>query len=141
MSGDTVMLVDAATGDVVDTIESGPAPHEVAVSADGRWAIISNYGDRSQTGNSLTVIDITGKAETRRVDLGIYERPHGIAFLNDDKTVAVTSEAQGVVLFVEIDSGDIVATAATEQKVSHMVATESTANRFVYDKYCLGIAY
>ncbi|NND70465.1 MAG: hypothetical protein HKN43_02695 [Rhodothermales bacterium] len=127
MSGDTVMLVDAESGTILTTVASGPAPHEVAVSQDGRWAVVTNYGDRSRTGNSLTVIDLAGDEDVQRIDLGIYERPHGIVFRADGKSVAVTSESQSVVVFVDVASGAILGTAPTEQKVSHMVAADASA--------------
>lgn len=123
MSDDTVMLVDGVTGDIKRTVPSGPAPHEVAVSADGRWAVVTNYGDSSRRGSTLSVIDITGETGTSLIDLGIYERPHGITFIaGDEDVVAVTSEANEAVVFVNIASGEILKTISTGQKASHMIA-------------------
>ena len=122
MSDDTVMLVDGASGDIVRTIPSGPAPHEVAVSEDGRWAVVTNYGDRNRQGNNLTVIDIDGQVAPRTIDLGIYDRPHGIIFIPGTMTVAVTSESNSSVVFVNVESGAILKAVSTDQKASHMVA-------------------
>ena len=40
----TLVTVDPATGKVAGTVPTGEAPHEVAVSADGRPAFVGNYG-------------------------------------------------------------------------------------------------
>jgi YVTN family beta-propeller protein len=70
-------LVDPVTQQVQARIPTGPDPHEVAVSADGRTAVVANYGEQ-QPGRTLSVIDLIARKETRRVDLGALRRPHGI---------------------------------------------------------------
>lgn len=127
MSDDTVMLVDGITGKVERVVPSGPAPHEVAVSADGRWAVVTNYGDSNRRGNTLTVIDIAGETGTSMIDLGIYDRPHGIVFVDGrEDVVAISSETNQAVVFVEIASGEILDTVSTGQRASHMVARGSS---------------
>lgn len=54
----TVSLVDVASGEVVATLPTGAGPHEVAVSPDGRTALVADYGGR-EPGRTLTVIDLT----------------------------------------------------------------------------------
>ncbi len=43
-SDNTVSLVDLASKKSVATIPTGNGPHEVAVSPDGRLAVVCNYG-------------------------------------------------------------------------------------------------
>ena len=73
----SLAVLDPATGKAVKQIPTGDGPHEVALSADGRTAYVTNYGAQTP-GSSLSVIDIAAGKETRRVDLGALRRPHGI---------------------------------------------------------------
>jgi DNA-binding beta-propeller fold protein YncE len=56
----------------------GKEPHEVAVSADGRYAVVSNTGSYQQPGNSLSVFDVAARKEIHRLDLGPLWNPHGL---------------------------------------------------------------
>ena len=66
--------MDPRDGKIVGRVPTGEAPHEVAASADGQLAFVSNYGSR-EPGNSISVIDIPGRKELRRVDLGPHAAP------------------------------------------------------------------
>src|SRR5688500_12109071 len=79
-SDNTVSLIDLATRKTVATVPTGIGPHEVAVSPDGKTAVIANYGAQIP-GSSLTIIDIPGKQALKTIDLGEYRRPHGIVWL------------------------------------------------------------
>jgi YVTN family beta-propeller protein len=63
---------------VIAKVGTGPVPHEVAVSADGTLAFVTNYGAH-QDGTSLSVIDLKAYTEMHRVDLGTLRGPHGVA--------------------------------------------------------------
>jgi YVTN family beta-propeller protein len=73
----TAMLIDLADGKVRATIPTGAGPHEVAVSSDGRLAVVTNYGTRQEPGSTLTVIDVAKAAKVKDIDLGEYRRPRG----------------------------------------------------------------
>lgn len=73
----TLAIVDPATLQVTARIPVGVGPHEVAVTPDGKTAVVCNYGAQTP-GNSLSVIDLATRKETQRVDLGGFLRPHGI---------------------------------------------------------------
>ncbi len=73
----SLAVLDPASGKVVGHAPTGEGPHEVALSADGRTAFVTNYGAKAP-GSSLSVIDLAAGKETRRVDLGALRRPHGI---------------------------------------------------------------
>src|SRR5687768_8975150 len=75
-SDDTVSFIDLASNEVKATLPTGDGPHEVAVSADGKTAVIANYGDSANPGKTLSVIDVPGKKVVRTIDLGEYRRPH-----------------------------------------------------------------
>src|SRR5687768_10974342 len=77
----TLAIVDPSSGKLIGRVPTGDGPHEVAVSADGRLAFVTNYGSRAP-GNTLSVIDLPARKELRRVDLGTLRQPHGIIVAN-----------------------------------------------------------
>ena len=129
MSDNTATIFDALDGSVLATVPTGSAPHEIAVSQDGRTAVITNYGVRGAPGNTLTVVNLLTLDIARTVDLGIYERPHGIAFVDGDSLVAITSEVKQVVVIVNVHDGLIARTIPTGQRASHMLAVGSNGRR------------
>ena len=77
----TMAIVDPSSGKVLGRVQTTARdPHELAVSADGALAVASNYSGDPRAGNSLSVIDIAGRAEKVRVDLSPLSRPHGLWF-------------------------------------------------------------
>lgn len=127
-SDDTIDLVNLDSHSSVATLETGRAPHEIAVSPDGAVAVVTNYGDRDAPGSSLTVIEVHGALVRKEIDLGAYTRPHGITFV-DSRRVAVTTEGSGHLVVVDLEDGAILAAIATGQEVSHMVATALAGSR------------
>ena len=124
----TVSLLDAHTGHAVATLPVGVGPHEVATSADGRWAVVSNYGAQTP-GNSLTVIDLDRRSVARTIDLGEYRRPHGMAFIPGTMRLVVTSEASQNVVVVDVAEGRVERAIPTGQRGSHMLAMTPDGSR------------
>lgn len=127
-SDNTVSLIDLASKQTVATIPTGVAPHEVAVSPDGKLAVVANYGNQQQAGSTLTVIDLPGKKQLKTIELGEYRRPHGITWLRGDE-IAVTAEGNKALLIVDVKKGAVVAAVVTEQNVSHMVVVAQKSGR------------
>lgn len=117
-SADTVWALDRVTGQRVAEYPTGPAPHEIAVSADGRIAVVTAYGHGSAN-HSLTVVDLASGA-TRAIDLGAHGRPHGLQLLADG-TALVTTEASGALLRVDLERGRVVGVADVGEGLGHMV--------------------
>jgi len=124
----TASLIDLQSGEVVATLPTHQGPHEVAVSPDGRTALVTNYGNRDGSGRSLTVIDIPASKIVRNIDLGDYERPHGVEWL-DDQSAAVTVEANKALVIVNIEEGSVIQEIDTDQEISHMVALDPERQR------------
>jgi YVTN family beta-propeller protein len=131
MNDNTATVLDLATGRTLATVATGRAPHEVAISHDGRWAVVSNYGVRDSAGHTLTVIDLAPSTPTvvRTIDLGAYHRPHGSAFLPGDSVMLVTVEANQAVAVVDVGAGKVLGTIPTTQRVSHMIALTADGRR------------
>jgi YVTN family beta-propeller protein len=131
MNDNTVMLLDARTLALLATLSTGRAPHEVATSHDGRWALVSNYGVRDQVGNTITVVDIDARTVARTIDLGDYQRPHGMAFFPGDTMFAVTSEANRAVLLVDFRSGRVTRRLASGGRGPHMIGLSADGSRMI----------
>ena len=111
----TLAIVDTVSFAVVAKVPTGDDPHEVATSADGKWAFVSNYG---RGGRSISVIDLVAQKE-RRVDVGQLSGVHGIAAM-DGKAV-FASETARLVATYDPATGKIERLVSTGQAMTHMV--------------------
>lgn len=123
-----VWFVDPRTGETHARIEVGIGPHEAATTPDGRTVVVCNYGDQTP-GNTLSVVDVASARVVRTISLGRHARPHGIQFLPDGKRVVVTCEVEKCILVVDVSEGEVLASHATDQEVSHMVALSPDGGR------------
>ncbi|MGH9362793.1 MAG: YncE family protein, partial [Thermoanaerobaculia bacterium] len=124
----TVSLLDLPSGRVVATLPTGEGPHELAVSPDGKRALVANYGTGPRPGGTLTVIDVPAARVAKTIDLGGPRRPHGLAWL-DGRRALVTAEGSKALLVVDVDAGGVVQEIPTGQEVSHMVAVAPDGSR------------
>lgn len=106
----------------------GRGPHEVAVSPDGRTAVVCDYGEQ-QPGSTLTVLDLSSWKVARTIDLGEYRRPHGIVYDADGRHVVVTCETNQALVRVDVTEGKVVRAFPTEAQGSHMVAVTPDGTR------------
>lgn len=114
----TLAIIDPKTLAVVAKIPTGSGPHEVITSADGKTAYVCNYGAQ-QPGNSLSIIDLVARKETKRVDLGGFFRPHGI--VEADGKIYVTSEVSRTVFRYDPKTDKIDWVAGTGQSGTHLL--------------------
>ncbi|HUP60137.1 MAG TPA: YncE family protein [Thermoanaerobaculia bacterium] len=115
----TLALVDPATMKVTGKIATGEGPHEVAVSDDGKIAVVGNYGTRQNPGTSLTVIDVGAKREVRRFALPGLSRPHGIQAVGS--RFYITTEGSLAVARYDAAADRIDWIGGTGQDVTHML--------------------
>jgi len=129
--GASATILDAATLKTIATVPVGQGPHEVAISTDGRWAVVTNYGDQGTAGNTLSVIDLAAESPSvvRTIDLGQHTRPHGAAFVQGGSKLLVTSESTQRLVMVDFISGRIDTAMATNARGSHMVAVQRDGRR------------
>ena len=120
---DTVSFVDLKTGKEIGKAATGKAPHEIAISPDGKQAAVVAYG-----GKSIDIFDIASRARLKTIDLAPNDGPHGIAWLKDGRLVATTERSQSIVV-VDPKAGKVAASIATGQPGTHMVAVSPDASR------------
>jgi YVTN family beta-propeller protein len=119
-------VVDPATLEVTGRAPTGPGPHEVAVSADGKTAFVTNYGAR-EAGRTLSVIDLEAMKETRRVDLGDLRRPHGIVVVGGQ--VYFTAEVNRAVARYDPATNRVERVIETGQEGTHMLVVAPDGRR------------
>jgi len=122
MDDDSVWLIDLETGVHRATVQTHIAPHEVAVSADGRTAAVTNYGDERGPGNLVQVFDVPSGDVIGEFEVDGYQRLHGAAFLPGDSLLVLTSERTGELLVVGLEDGGIRRKLSTGGEASHMLA-------------------
>lgn len=124
----TASLINLESGAVVATLPTGEGPHEVGISPDGQFAMVSNYGRRGSSGNSLTLINISSASVVKTIDLGEYLKPHGVEWIDGNK-VAVTVEGNQALIEVDVTQARVTKVIKTDQDISHMVALDPERNR------------
>lgn len=74
-------IVDPGSLKIVARVPAGPDPHEVAVSADGKTAYISNYGGSDSDYHTISVVDLGSRTALQPIDLGALHSAHGLDFI------------------------------------------------------------
>jgi Uncharacterized conserved protein len=124
--GDTTLaIVDPATLKVIARMPSGPDPHEVVASSDGKFAYISNYGGGRY--NSITPIDLIGQKALPAIDLGPLRGPHGLHFAGGK--VWFTAEAAKAIGSYDPASRKIDWILGTGQNGTHMIFVSEDLTR------------
>ena len=120
---DTLSFVALADGRELGRAATGQDPHEIAVSPDGRQAAVVAYG-----GRSIDIFDVASRTRLRTIDLAPNQGPHGLVWLPDGRLVATTERSRSVAI-VDTARGDSVASIATGQEGTHMVAVTPDGRR------------
>jgi DNA-binding beta-propeller fold protein YncE len=97
---DSIVAVDASTGDVKNTIAigNGTWPAAIALSPDGTLLAIADDG----TGNA-TLVDVKGGAVGKSFDAGSH--PSDIVFSRDGAKLYAASRAESVVRVIRVSDG------------------------------------
>ena len=124
----TLSIVDPSTLKVLARMPSGPDPHEVIASADGKVAYISNYGGGAY--NTITAVDLVGqKTIVLPIDLGALRGPHGLMFVGGK--VWFTAEAAKVIGSYDPATQKIDLILGTGQNRTHMLYVFDDLKRIV----------
>src|SRR5580658_8827514 len=123
----TLAIVDPSSLKVIARMPSGPDPHEVVASTDGKFAYISNYGGGSY--NTLTVVDLAGQKTLPAVDLGALRGPHGLMFVGGK--VWFTAEAAKAIGSYDPATKSIDWILGTGQNRTHMIYVFDDLKRMI----------
>jgi DNA-binding beta-propeller fold protein YncE len=100
-----VHFLDAATLTMTATLDMPGSTHELALSADGRTAYGTVYGDgifikRVNPDRRIVVIDLPSKSLARVIDLGAVYAPHGV-MMDETGTLWSSAELGNAVLAID----------------------------------------
>jgi YVTN family beta-propeller protein len=118
----TVSFVDLASGKERARVDTGAAPHEVAISPSGKEAAVVAFG-----GTTIDIFDIASARRLRRIDLAPNAAPHGIVWTRDDR-ILITAEKSKSLAIVDPRRGTVAAI-GTDQDGSHMVVVSPDRRR------------
>lgn len=120
-SADTVWRLSTKDGARVAEFATGQGPHEIVVSRDNRFALVSNYGGATP-GHSVTVLEFGNPGGTRSIDLGENAKPHGMRLLPDGRRAVVTTEGSRKLLLVDVANARVEHAIDLGEGRGHMVA-------------------
>jgi DNA-binding beta-propeller fold protein YncE len=130
-------VVDPASARQVATIAektTGVHGHEIAASADGRFAFVPIYGSTGVgkpgiDGHDMLVIDLPSRRIVDDIDFGHGVRPHLPVLDPSSGLLYVTTELDKTVTAVDPRTRKIVGTIPTGQEESHMLALSHDGHR------------
>ena len=123
----TLSVIDPDTLKIVGKVPSGPDPHEVAASPDGRTAYISNYGAGRGGFNTLTVADLVTFTAKPPIDLGPLRGPHGV--IQAGGKIYFTAEVAKAIGRVDPATNAVDWAIGTGEDISHMIAASQDVKR------------
>ena len=126
-SDHTVSIVDPASLQVVARLPSGPDPHEIIASDDGKLAYISNYGGLDSTLNTISVADLVARKALPPIDLGAIRSTHGLAFA--DGKLYFTAETNKVIGRYDPATQRVDWILGTGQDRTHMVEVSKSLDK------------
>lgn len=118
----TVSFIDLDIGEEIARRETGRAPHEIAVSPDGKTAVLVSYREQNFNGNTLHVFDVATATPKGEISLGAHLGPHGLKWIPGTSRVIATTEVTKDVVVVDIAARELVGSVKTDQEGTHMVA-------------------
>ncbi len=114
----TLSFVNPNTFEVIETIPTGPNPHEITVTPDQRFAYLSNY---APPGNTISVVDLHRRKMIGEISTGQYTRIHGAAMAPDGKHAYFTAGQTGYIVEVDTRTNEVTRGIPTHAKISHTV--------------------
>jgi len=125
----TVAIVDPVTRQVLARLPSGPDPHEIIASDDGKLAFISNYGGSDSSLNTISVVDLVARKALPPIDLGALRSTHGLAFAGGK--LYFTAETNKVIGRYDPATQRVDWILGTGQDRTHMIAVAKTLDRII----------
>ena len=127
-SDSMLAITDPATLKIVARVPSGPDPHEVIASPDGKFAYITNYGGGGRGAfHTISVVDLSARKALLPIDLGVLRGAHGIDFAGNK--VYFTAEVNKAIGSIEPSDAKVDWVLGTGQNATHMVLVNKDVSR------------
>lgn len=117
-------------GQHLDAVQVGKHPHEMVLSADGRYAYTTDNGTMAievagEGGNTVSFIDLKQRTRVAQVSLGKYHRPHGIDVNPVTGDLLISSENPDQLIVVDVTEKKVKRTFDTKGRTSHFVTCDA----------------
>ena len=124
--GQSSLAYYGPTGQQLATVPVGPHPHEMVLSADGRYLYCTDNGTMlleqpGEGNNTVSIVDVAARKKVGEISLGNYRRPHGIDLDRATGKLYVTTELPDQLLAIDTATRKILRTYDTKGKTSHIV--------------------
>jgi YVTN family beta-propeller protein len=126
---DTMLAIaDPATLKIVARVPSGPDPHEVIATPDGKFAYITNYGGGGRGAyHTISVVDLSARKALPAIELGVLHGAHGIDFAGNK--VYFTAEVNKAIGSIDPSDAKVDWVLGTGQNSTHMVVVNKDVSR------------
>lgn len=114
---DTVSFIETDGGRCLQKVPVGGHPHEIAITADGKTAYISNA-----MGNSVSIIDTLAMEETGRIEHEDFQFPHDLKISPDGTKLYLAVTYANKIFIYERPSHRLLKVLPTGQRLSHMLS-------------------
>ena len=115
----SVTVFDLEKGKELAELPISVEPHEATTLNNS--VILSNYGNASDVGKSLSVINPKNNQLIKTIDLGSNIKPHGIVAIPNSNNVAVVTDVNSALLVVNVKTGLLEKRIPTLQEFSHLL--------------------
>lgn len=131
-SAASASLIDPDSGVLRGTVAVGDGPRNIAVSPDGRTAVVCNSGTDRLPGSSLTVFNVVAGRVLNTIKLRepddaqarTLHRPRGLCFADDGARVALVIERERRLVIVDLAAATV--SAALDTRVATPLAVACT---------------
>ena len=127
----SISFIDYAAGKVTGQLTVDREPHEVALTPDGRYALVANTGGYVTPNNTLSLVDVTAQTVKHTVDLGPLYTPHGLAYSEANDLFYFTAEGSRAIGAYDPESNEVVWLQGTGQAGSHMLLVSADGRTIV----------
>ena len=127
----SLSFLNYASGRVVGEVAVDREPHEVALSPDGRYALVANTGGYVTPNNTLSLVDVAARRVQHTIDLGPLYTPHGLAYSEAHDLFYFTAEGSRAIGAYDPESNEVVWLQGTGQAGSHMLLISADGRTIV----------
>lgn len=130
---DSLGIYDLTSGQSLASVPTGAKPHEFALTADRRYAFVTDYGVDTYTspdpgGNTITILDLQSRQPAAKIDLGNYRRPHGIE-RGRGGNFFVSTEKPAALLVIDARRRQVKTAIPLPGSLPHMIAVSADESR------------
>ena len=125
-ANNALVIVDPKDRHVVASIPVGKGPHEIAVTPDGKLALVSNF---EQDSNSISLIDLKAQKELHQYKFSFKARPNALAHV-DGKFYFTAEDANSIGSY-DPATNTVDAMIGVGQLTTHVLLYNAAARSFI----------